>query len=72
MVSVCVSAQIKEAVLSGIALEDDKREEFNKIEQVCLKLLTNKMSACLVIGFRFVIAPRPQAWLSNINCCFPL
>ena len=30
------SAQIKEAVLSGIALEDDKREEFNKIEQVCL------------------------------------
>jgi len=28
------SAQIKEAVLSGIALEDDKREEFNKIEQV--------------------------------------
>lgn len=27
-------AQIKEAVLNGIALEDDKREQFNKIEQV--------------------------------------
>ncbi|PHT56700.1 putative cytosolic oligopeptidase A [Capsicum baccatum] len=26
-------AKIKEAVLSGIALEDDKREQFNKIEQ---------------------------------------
>lgn len=24
-----------EAALNGIALEDDKREEFNKIEQVC-------------------------------------
>ncbi|CAH2073225.1 unnamed protein product [Thlaspi arvense] len=32
------SAQIKEAVLSGIALEDDKREEFNKIEQELEKL----------------------------------
>lgn len=28
------AAQIKEAVLNGVALEDDKREEFNKIEQV--------------------------------------
>lgn len=28
-----VEAQIKEAVLNGVALEDDKREEFNKIEQ---------------------------------------
>lgn len=35
--SICVcTAQIKEAVLSGVALEDDKREEFNKIEQVRL------------------------------------
>ncbi|RID68258.1 hypothetical protein BRARA_C00429 [Brassica rapa] len=33
-----VEAQIKEAVLSGIALEDDKREEFNKIEQELEKL----------------------------------
>jgi hypothetical protein len=29
------AGQIKEAVLSGVALEDDKRENFNKIEQVC-------------------------------------
>ncbi|KDP32168.1 hypothetical protein JCGZ_12629 [Jatropha curcas] len=28
-----VESQIKEAVLKGVALEDDKREEFNKIEQ---------------------------------------
>nr|XP_011466617.1 PREDICTED: probable cytosolic oligopeptidase A [Fragaria vesca subsp. vesca] len=28
-----VESQIKEAVLSGVALEDDKRESFNKIEQ---------------------------------------
>lgn len=33
-----VDAQIKEAVLNGIALEDDKREEFNKIEQELAKL----------------------------------
>ncbi|CAN6847330.1 unnamed protein product [Brassica oleracea] len=37
------SAQIKEAVLSGIALEDDKREEFNKIEQE-LEKLSHKFS----------------------------
>ncbi|KAG5408235.1 hypothetical protein IGI04_004554 [Brassica rapa subsp. trilocularis] len=35
--------QIKEAVLSGIALEDDKREEFNKIEQE-LEKLSHKFS----------------------------
>ncbi|KAB5547460.1 hypothetical protein DKX38_010866 [Salix brachista] len=28
-----VESQIKEAVLSGVALDDDKREQFNKIEQ---------------------------------------
>ncbi|CAI0430868.1 unnamed protein product [Linum tenue] len=28
-----VEGQIKEAVLSGVALEDEKREEFNKVEQ---------------------------------------
>ncbi|CAN0865062.1 Organellar oligopeptidase A, chloroplastic/mitochondrial [Linum grandiflorum] len=28
-----VEAQIKEAVLNGVALEDGKREEFNKVEQ---------------------------------------
>ncbi|KAH6805367.1 Enolase [Perilla frutescens var. frutescens] len=33
-----VEAQIKEVVLNGIALEDDKREEFNKIEQELAKL----------------------------------
>ncbi|KAI3451847.1 hypothetical protein Pfo_008512 [Paulownia fortunei] len=33
-----VEAQIKEAVLNGIALEDDQREEFNKIEQELAKL----------------------------------
>ncbi|KAH0895649.1 hypothetical protein HID58_045217 [Brassica napus] len=37
------SAQIKEAVLSGIALDDDKREEFNKIEQE-LEKLSHKFS----------------------------
>ncbi|CAN6810629.1 unnamed protein product [Brassica oleracea] len=37
------SAQIKEAVLSGITLEDDKREEFNKIEQE-LEKLSHKFS----------------------------
>lgn len=31
------AAQIKEAVLNGVSLEDDKREQFNKIEQVCFK-----------------------------------
>lgn len=32
---ICVcTALIKEAVLSGVALEDDKREKFNKIKQV--------------------------------------
>ncbi|MBA0562630.1 hypothetical protein Golob_007661, partial [Gossypium lobatum] len=29
-----VDAQIKEAVLNGVSLEDDKREQFNKIQQV--------------------------------------
>ncbi|KAM3252570.1 hypothetical protein P3L10_006640 [Capsicum annuum] len=33
--------QIKEAVLSGITLEDDKREQFNKIEQVRYGVLLN-------------------------------
>ncbi|KAH6782416.1 Zincin-like metalloproteases family protein [Perilla frutescens var. frutescens] len=33
-----VEAQIKEVVLNGIAFEDDKREEFNKIEQELAKL----------------------------------
>jgi hypothetical protein len=28
------SEQIKEAVLSGVALEDEQREKFNQIEQV--------------------------------------
>lgn len=28
------AAQIKEAILNGVALEDDKRDQFNKIEQV--------------------------------------
>jgi hypothetical protein len=30
------TAQIKEGVLNGVALDDDKREQFNKIEQVLL------------------------------------
>lgn len=29
------TAQIREAVLNGVSLEDEKREHFNKIEQVC-------------------------------------
>ncbi|KAL2527871.1 Organellar oligopeptidase A [Forsythia ovata] len=33
-----VESQIKDAVLIGIALEDDKREQFNKIEQELAKL----------------------------------
>ncbi|KAM3363316.1 hypothetical protein P3S68_018170 [Capsicum galapagoense] len=33
-----VESQIKAAVLSGITLEDDKREQFNKIEQDLAKL----------------------------------
>lgn len=33
-----VEAQIKEAVLSGVSLEDDKREHFNKIQQELEKL----------------------------------
>ncbi|CAH8280918.1 unnamed protein product [Arabidopsis lyrata] len=37
------SAQIKEAVLIGIALDDEKREEFNKIEQE-LEKLSHKFS----------------------------
>ncbi|XP_009150651.1 probable cytosolic oligopeptidase A [Brassica rapa] len=38
-----VEAQIKEAVLTGIALDDEKREEFNKIEQE-LEKLSHKFS----------------------------
>ncbi|KAM2729072.1 hypothetical protein EV1_000509 [Malus domestica] len=38
-----VEAQIKEAVLSGVSLEDDKRDEFNKIEQE-LERLSQKFS----------------------------
>jgi len=35
IVCICTFAdQIKEAVLNGVSLEDDKREQFNKIEQV--------------------------------------
>ncbi|KAF8377419.1 hypothetical protein HHK36_030796 [Tetracentron sinense] len=33
-----VESQIKEAVLTGVSLEDDKREHFNKIEQELEKL----------------------------------
>lgn len=33
-----VEAQIKEAVLNGVSLEEDKREQFNKIEQELEKL----------------------------------
>ncbi|KAF6147355.1 hypothetical protein GIB67_003253 [Kingdonia uniflora] len=33
-----VEGQIKEAVLSGVSLEDDKREDFNKIQQELEKL----------------------------------
>ncbi|XP_027076329.1 probable cytosolic oligopeptidase A [Coffea arabica] len=33
-----VETSIEEAILSGIALEDDKREQFNKIEQELAKL----------------------------------
>ena len=40
IVLITVSAQIKEAVLTGIALDDEKREEFNKIEQVRFNSLT--------------------------------
>ncbi|KAL9378729.1 hypothetical protein Peur_030064 [Populus x canadensis] len=33
-----VESQIKEAVLNGVALDDDKREQFNKIEQELARL----------------------------------
>ncbi|KAF5463175.1 hypothetical protein F2P56_019111 [Juglans regia] len=36
-----VEAQIKEAILNGVSLEDDKRDQFNKIEQE-LKRLSQK------------------------------
>lgn len=36
----CVdAAQIKEAVLNGVSLEDDKKDQFNKIQQVCLSFM---------------------------------
>ncbi|GMI68732.1 thimet metalloendopeptidase 1, organellar oligopeptidase [Hibiscus trionum] len=38
-----VDTQIKEAVLNGVSLEDDKREQFNKIEQE-LERLAHKFS----------------------------
>ncbi|KAL9464058.1 hypothetical protein AB3S75_001789 [Citrus x aurantiifolia] len=38
-----VESQIKEAVLNGVSLEDDKREQFNKIEQE-LEKLSHKFS----------------------------
>ncbi|PPD94849.1 hypothetical protein GOBAR_DD08130 [Gossypium barbadense] len=38
-----VDAQIKEAVLNGVSLEDDKREQFNKIQQE-LERLSHKFS----------------------------
>ncbi|CAN6821800.1 unnamed protein product [Brassica oleracea] len=43
IVLITVSAQIKEAVLTGIALDDEKREVFNKIEQE-LEKLSHKFS----------------------------
>ncbi|KAI8541962.1 hypothetical protein RHMOL_Rhmol08G0101700 [Rhododendron molle] len=33
-----VESQIKEAILNGVSLEDDKRDQFNKIEQELAKL----------------------------------
>lgn len=33
-----VEAQLKEAILNGVSLEDDKREQFNKIQQELAKL----------------------------------
>ncbi|XVF59144.1 hypothetical protein PTKIN_Ptkin07bG0252100 [Pterospermum kingtungense] len=38
-----VEKQIKEAVLNGVSLEDDKREQFNKVEQE-LERLSHKFS----------------------------
>lgn len=32
------AAQIKEAILNGVSLEDDKRDQFNKIQQVCFRV----------------------------------
>lgn len=37
------AAQIKEAVLSGVSLEDDKRDEFNKIEQVIFNTIAKQV-----------------------------
>jgi Zn-dependent oligopeptidase len=34
------AAQIKEAVLSGVALEDEQRKKFNQIEQVSFAFVT--------------------------------
>lgn len=40
------AAQIKEAILNGVSLEDDKRDQFNKIEQVSFKLLFHFEVSC--------------------------
>jgi Zn-dependent oligopeptidase len=32
------AAQIKEAVLNGVSLEDDKRQRFNEIQQVSFEV----------------------------------
>ena len=33
------ATQIKEAILNGVSLDDDKRDQFNKIQQVYIMLL---------------------------------
>jgi len=36
--SMLSAAQIKEAVLNGVSLEDDKRQRFNEIQQVSFEV----------------------------------
>ena len=38
------AARIKEAVLNGVSLEDEKRDRFNKIEQVSFSTLACQIS----------------------------
>lgn len=41
------AAQIKEAILNGVSLEDDKRDQFNKIAQVCWLISHFEINCCI-------------------------
>ena len=64
------TAQIKEGVLNGVALDDDKREQFNKIEQVLLyQQFSFERQSCLLFlpGTLGYVHMLPSALLSSMT-----